>query len=63
MTLSLTKAIKTNDLEKFIAQEEARGTGPISAAEFGATAATVIKTPPQDDQTSGSPRPDDLPGK
>lgn len=54
MTLSLTKAIKAGDLEEFIAQEEARGVGPISEAEFDETASQVIKTPPQSDQTSGS---------
>ena len=54
MTISLTEAIKHGRLRDFIDQEEARGVGPISAAEFDETAATVIKTPPQDDQTSGS---------
>ncbi|WP_157779847.1 hypothetical protein [Celeribacter ethanolicus] len=52
--LSLSEAQKTGQLEEFIAQEEARGVGPISAAEFDENAAKVIKTPPQDDQTSGS---------
>ena len=52
--LNLSKAKKSGRLEEFIAQEEARGVGPISAAEFDETAAKVIKTPPQDDQTSGS---------
>lgn len=52
--LSLSRAQKTRRLEEFIAQEEVRGVGPISAEEFDETAATVIKTPPQDDQTLGS---------
>lgn len=61
--LSLSKAQKTGKLEEFIAQEEARGVGQISAAEFDETAATVIKTPLQDDQTSGSLPSDGSPGK
>ncbi len=51
---SLSKAQKSGRLEEFIAQEEARGVGPISAEDFDEIAATVIKTPPQDDQTSDS---------
>ena len=54
MNLSLMEAIKSDRLEEFVAQEEARGVGPIIAAKFDEAAATVIKTPPQDDQTSGS---------
>jgi len=54
MTISLSEAIRENRLEDFIAQEEARGVGPISEAEFDVTASAVIKTPQSDDQTSGS---------
>ena len=54
--LSLTKAIRSNRLQEFIDQQEARGFGPISKAEFDETASTVIKTPPQSDQTSYSHR-------
>lgn len=61
--LSLSEAISKGRISDFIAQEEARGVGPISAAEFDETAAAVIKTPPQDDQTSGSPRHDGSRGK
>lgn len=56
--LSLTEAIRENRLQEFIAQEEARGVGPISEAEFNATASLVIKTPQSDGQTSRSPRRD-----
>jgi len=61
--LSLSKAQKTGRLEEFITQEEARGIGPISEAEFDLTASTVIKTPLPDGQTSGSPHPDGSPEK
>lgn len=47
--LSLSKAIKTGKLHVFIAQEEARGVGPINEAEFNDTASKVIKTPLSDD--------------
>lgn len=56
--LSLSKALKTGKLHEFIAQEEARGAGPINEAEFNDTASRVIKTPLPDDQTSCSPRRD-----
>lgn len=62
-TMSLQDAIKDGRLEDFIAQEEARGVGPISEAEFDNTASTVIRTPPQYDQTSGSPLRDGSRGK
>lgn len=54
MNLSLMQALNEDRLEDFIAQEEARGVGPISKAEFDMTASAVIKTPQSDDQTSGS---------
>lgn len=58
MTLTLSDAIAEGRLEEFIAQSEADGVSPISEAEFDNTASTVIKTPQQDGQTSGS-LPDD----
>lgn len=61
--LSLMQALNEDRLKEFIAQEEGRNVGPISAAEFDVTAAAVIRTPPQDDQTSGSPRRDGSRGK
>ncbi len=57
--ISLSQAIREDMLEKFIEQQEAAGTGPISEAEFDETASTVIKTPLPDDQTSGLLRRDD----
>ncbi len=61
--LSLSKARKEGKLQEFIAQEEARGVGPISEAEFDATASVVIRTPQSADQTSDSPRRDGSRGK
>lgn len=58
--ITLQDAIKFDQLDEFIAQEEARGVKPITKAEFDETASAVIKTPPQSDQTSGSPRRDGL---
>lgn len=63
MNLSLMQALNEDRLEDFIAQEEARGVGPISEAEFDLTASAVIKTPLSDDQTSGSLRRDGSRGK
>jgi len=61
--LSLRKAVESGQLQEFIAQEEARSVSSIYEAEFEETASIVIKTPLQDDQTSGSPHPDGLPEK
>lgn len=58
MPLSLSYARKSGRLEDFIAQEEARGVGPINEAEFDETASKVIKTQQSEDQTSHS-LPDD----
>ncbi len=63
MNLSLMQALNEDRLEDFLTQEESRGIGPISAAEFDETAAAVIRTPQSDDQTSGSPHSGDLTGK
>jgi hypothetical protein len=61
--LSLSRALKDGRLHKFVAQEEARGVGPIDRAEFDETAAKLIRTEQSDDQTSGSPRRDGSRGK
>lgn len=61
--LSLSKARESGRLQEFIVQEEARGVGPISEAEFNETASAVIRTPQSDDQTSDSPRRDGSLGK
>lgn len=63
MTLSLARAIRESRLQEFIVQEEARGVGPISEADFNEAASAVIRTPQSDDQTSGSPRRDGSRGK
>lgn len=52
--LNLTQAIKMGLLPEFIAQEEARGVGPIAEADFDDLAAAVIRTSQSDGQTSGS---------
>ncbi len=54
--LSLTKALKKDRINEFIKQEQSRGVGPIRETEFEDTASILIKTPPQSDQTSRSPR-------
>lgn len=46
MSLSLSEAIKAGKLDRFIAEQEARGVGPINEAEFQLTASTVIRTLP-----------------
>lgn len=52
--LHLSGALKTGRLQDFIAQEEARGVGPVSEADFDALAAKVIRTSQSDGQTSHS---------
>jgi hypothetical protein len=50
-------------LEDFITQEEGRNVASISEADFDEAASIVIKTPLQDDQTSGLLPRDGLRGK
>ena len=61
--LTLTQALAEGRLSEFIEKAEANAVGPIGEAEFDETASTVIKTQPQSDQTSGSPRPGGSPEK
>lgn len=61
--LDLSKAAKDGRLQDFIAQEEARGVGPVAEADFDALAAKVIKTERSGDQTSRSLPADGSPGK
>jgi hypothetical protein len=61
--LTLSEALKTGRLQDFIAQEEARGIGPIDRAELDAVAAALIKAPQSEDQTLHSPSADGLTGK
>jgi hypothetical protein len=52
--LPLAKALETNRISEFVAQEEARGIGPIDRAEFDDAVAKVIKAPRPEDRTSHS---------
>lgn len=49
--LSLTQAAKENRLPEFIAQEEARGIGPIDKNDFVSSLSSLIKSPRSEDQT------------
>jgi hypothetical protein len=53
--LTLSEAIKTERLQEFIIQEEARGISPVDLKEFQDLAARLIKDTPQADQTSRFP--------
>ena len=53
--LTLTEAIKLNQLQEFIAQEEARGVAAVDLKEFQKLSARLIKDTPQEGQTSRSP--------
>jgi hypothetical protein len=55
--------MKDGRLQDFIAQEEARGVGPIAEADFDELAAKLIRTSQSSDQTSGSLPADDSPRK
>ena len=61
--LSLAEAIRSDRLLDFMAQEEARGVGPVAEADFDDLAAKVIRTSQSDGQTSGSLPADGSPGK
>jgi hypothetical protein len=52
--LSLTEAVKSNRLQEFITQEEARGIGPIDRTDFDATLAKLVKAPRSKNRTSRS---------
>lgn len=60
--LTLSEAVKSGRLQDFIAQEEARGVGPIDRAEFDALTAALVKVPQSEDQTSHSASGDGLSG-
>jgi hypothetical protein len=49
--LPLAKARETNRMAEFVAQEEARGIGPIDRAEFDGAVAKVIKAQRSEDRT------------
>jgi hypothetical protein len=52
--LPLAKALETNRISEFVAQEEARGIGPIDRTEFGGAVAKLIKERRSEDRTSRS---------
>jgi hypothetical protein len=52
--LPLAKALKTNRISEFVAQEEARGIGPIDRAEFDGAVTKVVKGKRSEDRTSRS---------
>ncbi len=52
--LSLKEALDSGLLAEFVAQQEARGIGPIDRAEFDVLTATLVKAPQSADQTSRS---------
>jgi hypothetical protein len=54
MRITLSEAISEGRLPEFIAQEEARGIGPIDRAEFDGTVFKIIKARQSEDQTSHS---------
>ncbi len=61
--LGLSDALKNGRLLEFIAQEEARGIGPIEREELDTLTAALIKVPQSEDQTSHSPSGDGSTGK
>ena len=52
--LTLKMALESNRLDKFIAQEEARGVGPIDRGELMKAIKATIKPPRSEDRTSHS---------
>ncbi len=61
--LSLAQAVADDRLGDFIAQEEARGVGPIDRAAFDDLAAALVKAPQSEGQTSRSSSGDGSSGK
>jgi hypothetical protein len=54
MRITLSEAILGGRLPEFIAQEEARGIGPIDRAEFDGALSQIVKEPRSEDRTSRS---------
>jgi hypothetical protein len=63
MMMSLSEALAQNRLPDFIAQEEARGIGPINKADYDAAAEALIKAPQSKGRTSRSSSGDGSSGK
>jgi hypothetical protein len=53
-SLTLAQAQASERLSEFIAQEEARGIGPIDCAEFDGAVANLLKAQRLEDRTSHS---------
>ena len=62
-TLSLKDALKNNRLKEFIAHAEAAGVAAANASLFTSAIKKIVKSPKQQDQTSGSPLRDGSSGK
>ena len=54
MSISLEQARKQGRLDEFADQEERRGVGPITHAEFDGLTAALVRAPQSEDQTSRS---------
>ena len=61
--LSLAAALKSGRLPEFIRQEEARGIGPVTRAEFDTATAALIKAPQSKGRTLRSSSGDGSTGK
>lgn len=61
--LTLTDAIKEGRLDDFVLQAEQDGVGPALKEDFARAMTAIVRNAQSDDQTSGSPRRDGLPGK
>lgn len=54
ISLTLADAVRAGRLSEFVAQEEARGVGPIDLTDFDSAAAALIKAPRSKSRTSRS---------
>ncbi len=61
--LTLSEAVRNGRLDEFIAQEQARGVGPVDRDAFDALAAALVKAPQSKDRTSRSASGDGSSGK
>ena len=61
--ITLREAMELGRLSDFIAQEEARGVGPITRADFDTLTEALVKAPQSEDRTSRSSCGDGSTGK
>ncbi len=61
--IMLKEVLRSNQLERFIAEEEKRGAGPADMARLDAMVGAAIKLPRSGDQTSRSREPGGSTGK